>query len=660
MRKGINIFFPGLFFGMVMVITSPVFVSGQEVDAPENMIRLKIKSDRFFITADTSIYLERDTVLLIPEMTDYMISRVPPLDEALMYRNIYRRSTKNRLFRSLHDMAFVDPVSQLQERKGRATASTAPFIDYEGLIIREIKLKTLEPFGPSVDDTSGRPYTWPGRLGNTVHVNTRSYVLRSNLLISEGELIDPVTLANNELVIRNLPYIDDVKFIVLPVGESDSADILVIAKDKFSLALVPVIKDIQSMSVRVWEENLGGLGHRIEGEMSVQTNRAPIAHFDKGVYRIQNINGSFFSGDMGYEFTDGQDQYTLGFDKRALPPSINTGMGMRYRRYVWNVNYLNEDSLLIPQQLDMEMQNAYISHSLALTGSERHDAASVYLSPGLTLSNRHYLKRPSGNGDVPEEYRNTTLFLGSIGLSRNNTYNSRFFFEYGRTENVPYGFMFNLLGGLEVGERYNRFYSGFSFFAANNFKDAGWIFVGIDYGGYYRENTFEDGVLDLGLNHATNLLRVRNNRVRIFSSLYYTLGINRRFDDYLRFQNNNAIYGFSSSTITGSRRFSLQFQPVVFSPWMLFGFRFAFFAYASVGSLMPDRQSLFDSNIYSGFGIGVRIRNENLVFNALEIRLSFYPNTPADQQSWRFDTGGAISPRFRYFLPDPPHIIYYH
>ena len=660
MRKGINIFFPVLFFGVVMMVTSPVFVSGQEVVGSENMIRLKIKSDRFFITADTSIYLEKDTVLLIPEMTDYMISRVPPVDQADMYRNIYMRSTKNRLFRSLHNMAFVDPVSQLRERKGQATASTSPFMEFEGMIIRNIILKTLEPFGPTVDDTTGRPYTWPGRLGNTVHVNTRSYVLRNNLLISEGELVDPVALANNELVIRDLPYIDDVKFVVLPVGESDSADILVIAKDKFSLALVPIIKDAQSMSVRIWEENLGGLGHRIEGEMSVETDRAPIAHFDKGVYRIQNINGSFFSGDMGYEFIDDQHQYTLGFDKRALPPSINTSMGMRYRRYVWTMNSLNEDSLLITQQLDMEMQNAYIGHSFALSGSQRADAASVYLSPGLTFSNRHYLERPSGPDGSHEEFRNTTLFLGSLSLSRNNTYNSRFFFEYGRTENVPYGFMFNLLGGLEVGEKYNRFYSGFSFSAANNFKDAGWIFLGIDYGGYYREKTFEDGVMDISLNHSTNLLRVRNNRIRIFSSLYYTQGINRRFDDFLRFQNNNAIYGFSSSAISGSRRFSLQFQPVVFSPWMLFGFRFAFFAYASVGSIMQDMETIIGSNIYSGFGIGVRIRNENLVFNALEIRLSFYPNTPADQQSWRFDTGGAISPRFRYFLPDPPHIIYYH
>jgi hypothetical protein len=42
----------------------------------------------------------------------------------------------------------------------------------------------------------------------------------------------------------------------------------------------------------------------------------------------------------------------------------------------------------------------------------------------------------------------------------------------------------------------------------------------------------------------------------------------------------------------------------------------------------PEYKKWHDGEFYSGLGIGVRIRNERLVFETISIRLGYYPNHP--------------------------------
>ena len=621
--------------------------------------KVKVKGGRFFISADTNFFVKNDSLVIIPIDKDYMVSRYPPLNNADAYKNIRMRSSDNKVVQSLYQLAFVEPEGGQFSAKGELSNASNPYDKYEGKVIRNIRFKSLEPFGPSLSDTAGLAYSWMGRFGNSMHIPTRSYVLKNSLLISSGELVNPLVLSDNEVLIRQLPYINDTRIIVIPIENSDSVDILFITRDKFAFGFSPILKSSNNFSLKVWNENLFGLGHRAEMEFSALTNRDPLIRFESGRYTIQNINGSFIKGDMGYEIIDDQHQYHISFSRGYLPPIINTGLGMSYSRYIFDDYYLNKDSVLTEQDIDLELQNAYIGHAYLIARSPRPERHGIYLTPGLNVIRKYFNKRPYLSPDIVPRYRNTTLFLASLSISQNNFYQSNYFFEFGRTENIPFGYRLNITNGYEIGEYYNRLYSGFTFSAGEFIPNFGFVFAKISLGSYFKDGRAEEGLFHTEFSHASQLFRIRHNNVRIFSRLQYTMGYERLAGDFLRFEGDNGIMGFGSNLLLGQKRLSVTVEPVVFTPWVFLGFRFVFFAYATFGMIGPENKSILDNYVYSGYGLGIRIRNNNLVFNTLELSVGFYPNAPADQNNMVWSMGGIPTPKFENFLPRSPNIVIY-
>jgi hypothetical protein len=650
---------PAWVLATLMFICLPTLLTGQVEQPSEQLMKVRIAENHFFISADTSFFVASDTMIMIPGNLEYMISRYPPLNEAKTYRAIKRKVGSRKLLEPFYNLTFVDPGNDPGQKGGSVTESTDPFEMYKGMVIRDIRFVTLEPFGPSLRDTTGLPYSGIGKLGNAIHIKTRSYILRENLLISTGELLDPLTISDNELLIRSLSYIDDTRFVVVPVDGADSVDVVVITKDKFSFGISPIIKSFDNVSIKLWNENLYGLGHHIEGEASFITSRTPVARFEHGNYTIPNINGSFISGNLGYDLIDGRHRYSIGFSRGYLPPAITTGLGMQYARYSWTEAMMQQDSVYLDSDFDMEIQHVFFGHTFALQKQEHSLLHNIYLTPGLSMLKRHYLERPETDEALIDNYRNFTLFLANLSISRNNFYNSNYFYEFGRTENVPYGFKLNMLGGLEIGEYYNRFYSGFNISASDYIRGVGYLYAEIGSGGYYHEGRIEEGLIGCRFDYASQLFRIRHNKVRLFSSVSYIRGINRSGTDYIRFEGNNGIRGFSSDVLRGNQRLSFHIEPVVFTPWVVMGFRFVFFAYAAMGMIGSEENYILDKQIYSGFGLGVRIKNDNLVFNALELSVSVFPRSPSDQQNIRFDASGIPTPGFSNFLPSPPGILPY-
>lgn len=646
---------PLLFLALVFTLILPTLLLSQEV--PHTKVR--VKGNRFLITSDTTIYVLNDSILRMPVDKEYIISRYPPYEQAERFMNIRSKTSGNKVMRSLSQLTFVSTNSM--ELKGDSEDANVanPYEAYEGKVIGSIDFQVLEPFGPVLNDTTALPYTWLGRFGNSIHIETREYILRDYLLVNTGELLDPLKLADNELIIRNLNFINDVKIYVIPVGDSDTVKLLYLAKDKFSFGINPIIKTGKNYTLKVWNENFYGLGHRVEGEVSIITDRSPVMQFERGRYIIPNINGSFIRGEIGYELLDGQDVYSISFARGYLPPTIQTGLGMEYERYVFDGNYLNEDSVMELQDVDVEFMKAFLGHAFMIQENKTPGKHGVYLTPSAGVVRKYYNLKPTIQPGYEGRYRNATLLLGSISLSQNNYYKSRYFYEFGRIEDIPYGMLFNLTGGYESGELYNRIYSGFSISASDYINNFGYLFGQISAGGYYFEDVIQEGIVDLRLEYASGLFRIRHSNIRLFSRMWYTTGINRLTDEYLRFDGKNGIEHFSSAKLLDKRRLSFNVEPVVFTPIMFLGFRFVFFGFASFGMIGGVDESIFHNTIYQGYGAGVRIRNDNLVFNTLEISIGFYPGAPSDQDNFLINVNGIPTPEFDNFLPKPPGVIPY-
>ncbi len=89
------------------------------------------------------------------------------------------------------------------------------------------------------------------------------------------------------------------------------------------------------------------------------------------------------------------------------------------------------------------------------------------------------------------------------------------------------------------------------------------------------------------------------------------------------------------------------------------GFRVAIISFANLGFVsFPDRP-LLRGPLYQGYGLGLRLRNENLTFNSFQIRLAYYPNIPNNRSPFRQAFEGVPVLRFRDFDLSAPQLIPY-
>ena len=125
--------------------------------------------------------------------------------------------------------------------------------------------------------------------------------------------------------------------------------------------------------------------------------------------------------------------------------------------------------------------------------------------------------------------------------------------------------------------------------------------------------------------------------------------INRRF----------GIRDFYSLDTKGTNRLKINIESVRFWGWSTSGFRFANYFFADAAFLSNDLHTLLSDKFYSGIGMGIRVHNESLIFNVLEIRLSWIPIAPRNYDPFIFNAFGQPKARFSDFLGGKPQEINY-
>ena len=106
----------------------------------------------------------------------------------------------------------------------------------------------------------------------------------------------------------------------------------------------------------------------------------------------------------------------------------------------------------------------------------------------------------------------------------------------------------------------------------------------------------------------------------------------------------------------GTNRMILNTETVLFSPYHPLGFRIAFFGFADFG-LIGYSPNIFKNEFYTSLGIGVRLRNERLVFNTIQIRLGIAFGKPGLVESEYFRLSNATRLEQWRYRPTRPEIV---
>lgn len=561
------------------------------------------------------------------------------VNDQRLYDSIRSKTSRRRVPRMLYRMLFVRPVLDTTAT-GQAIDESVLLEPFAGKTIGEISIDRRPIF-----DADGN---WLERAANKTHMLTRERVIRRDLLFRTGEQLDPQTIIRNKQLLRSRSYLSDVDISVVPDPvDTTCVNIVITTRDSWTISVDGGLHSEGRTTVGVYDANIFGTGNLLR--INTNFNREDFSYGGNLVkYEIPNVLGTFYTAD----FAGGRDFYnstlSLGLRKEFLRPTdyeIGLTYGdIREKRYM-----IEQDTSLLVKQRDLDVWGGY-SHLIPALRS------SFYVTGRYNY--RRVSERPAVSADYNPILHDQDALLAGVGLYRERFYTANMVYGFGLREYLATGYKAELVSGYVWGEFRDAMYLGISY-VTGGFRPVGYLMGGLTLGSYIdtESGMWRQSAVDVDLRWFSNLFMLRRSRIRQFLSLNYTQGWNRLLgsDESIRFTDENGLQALKEHVI-GTNRMILNTETVLFSPYHPLGFRIAFFGFADFG-LIGYSPNIFKNEFYTSLGIGVRLRNERLVFNTIQIRLGIAFGKPGLVESEYFRLSNATRLEQWRYRPTRPEIV---
>lgn len=563
--------------------------------------------------------------------------------DSLKYRASQRKST-----RLIYDFLISPPRQYVDKKK--------LVLDYysqlEGKIISEIRIKSLDVFGPTFQDTTKTAKSKLEKAANKIHTKSNLKTIQKLLLFKVGDFVEPEIIYENERLIRSLPYIKEVNIIL----EQDSiyagfVKVLILIKDRFSFGVSGNVNGIQSAAFEIYNANIFGIGHEIAFVFAGNVNKQPYLGAET-YYKIKNIQGTFIDIQFGYLNTFKSEGLKFNLNKPFITTSIKWGYGATAMR-MYRANWIfQNDPVYSLTPMDFSYYGSWGGRSFQIH-KDRLENAQIVLSTGFNTQ-KFYTRPIFGTGST-NYFTNRTFLLGSVTFTQRRFVQDELVYSYGITEDIPEGFKNEIVYGYDFNEYGNRHYAHLLLSNGNLLINRkGYLYMEGDIGGYYGENGFQQGQIDARIYFISKLLNSRQKGSRLFINSDYSIGIHRLEVENLNLSKNSSIRGLNSSEAIGKQRLTLNFEYVLFLQKEFYKFNMALFGFTDVGLIGSNKEMILTQNFYSGVGMGIRLHNENLVFKTIQLRLAFYPFHPDDMNFVGFVLDEQSKKQFYSFEPTQP------
>lgn len=563
------------------------------------------------------------------------------------------RNSNSRFKKELYNLIFKS-----ERDTTRTPTENTSFAAMDGRVIRRIDFRHVDMFAPTVRDTGYKPDSWFARLANSAHNDTRISILERYLLLKSGDRLDVFMAAENERILRDLSFIMDAWFIAKPVkGSPDSIDLVLITQDKFPLAAEAGLERATVGMVGITHQNVLGYGHQFSASTYFDAENHP--HVGYGLsYGTTNIAGTFTTGRFDYLNRWNQKSFILDFshDFRAISLERAGGFSFENTSIIQSIHLL--DTIYELAEYKYSLTDIWIGRMIApISQQTQYSRTRLYLA--VRFSNYNNIDPPRINDVYLYPYSDRVRALISFGITQQGSRKDNLIYTFGRTEDVPYGYQFDLTTGYEWLQDRSRPYVSVSGFYGNYFGNSSYLSGQVQFGTFIYNGKSEQGVFRLQANYFSRLHKHNRFQFRNFATVILSKGINRYPGEYITLSNRRGIQGLASNSLRGIDKGVLNLESVLFTPYTVFGFKFAFFGGLDLGIIRREEDGITDSRLYSGINAGVRIRNDQLVFNTFIIKFSFYPGRPDDSTVENFTIGHVPRVRFKDFLPDRPEFVPY-
>ncbi|MEG1664566.1 MAG: hypothetical protein RR066_03995 [Mucinivorans sp.] len=560
-------------------------------------------------------------------------------DSMLMHKSWFVRTLAGLLIGARSSADDAEAMPQME-------VSRDYFNKFSGKLITSIRIAQADIFGRSPDDD----LSWIERCVDNLHIRTKERVIAQSLLFNVGDTISPYRMSINEQLLRNKPYLSTAYIVVLPdLNNPNGVSVNVFTRDNWTISANARLGDAPYLDV--FDRNFIGSGNTLL--LRYYAPGGEQRHGFEAQYIIDNIWGTFINTTLQAGVGASNNSLGMSFERPFIMPSDHFGGGEA--GYTENREGMTATDTVF--SVKTEKYAFYYGYSLNLDPLR---GTNIYFTVGADYT--HFSKRPDVEKYLNPYYYNRFRILYSLGISRQNYFQGNMIYGFGRTEDVAYGFKFELIGAYESNEFLGkRFYVGGLGRWGQLTKSGFWNFTASGGTFFTDRGRPQQSSFGAQVNYFSPLWELGSLYVRQFVNVSGTWGFNRLEGERERigYQSFAPIHGLRGSiTSNGLTRAVVNSETVFFTPLFLYHFRFAFFTWCDVGWL-GNNHNIFRNQFAAAAGIGVRIKNERLIFNNVQIRIGFaLQRAPSMGYNW-FEITNEQGLNIEPFIPQRPTISPY-
>lgn len=566
---------------------------------------------------------------------DFAVAQEKPAskDTTAIFKEIESYSKRSKFTKFMYGLFFkpAAPPKKKPRKKAYGKLIQKPYSTFEGKIIRNINIVTLDPFGNSIGDSIVAAPNLLSRIGNKLHVKSLGMTIRNLLLIQPNQPFDSLLVKESERLVRSREYIRDVSFFVKETEKkSDSVDVYIRALDIWSIIPNGTVSG-SGFTIDLTDKNFLGLGHQFQNIYSRNSDERKNSYVTR--YIIPNFRNTYISSTLNYNVL-GKERYdrNLSVDRPFFSPFAKWAGGIFLTQHFHQDSLRNIDLRFEQHPVKFNAQDFWVGGaSRVFKGNSEYNRTTNFIAAVRFLRVR-FLEQPSEEIDRLHKFSDENFYLASFGISSRNFRQDKYIFKFGITEDVPLGNVVNLTGGYQERNNQGRIYLG-ARISSGYYYSWGYLASNYEFGTFLKGSKMQQGALTFGVDYFTGLRELGKWKFRQFIKPQVTIGLNRMPYDSLTINEGYGLNGFNSLGLSGTRRILLTLQTQSYAPWNFIGFRFGPFLTYSMGMLGNAESGFKNSKLYSQFGLGILIKNESLVINVFQISFAFYPSIPGMGQN---------------------------
>jgi hypothetical protein len=595
------------------------------------------------VTVSDTIVTKVDTVLTKNEKV------LQDIEAFSKKKNIFSRLLREIL---VFDKKEPPPPAPLQQTIPASSIkpSAQPYEGFNEKIIRNIDIRVLDVFGPTISNQNRMPKNLLQKGANFIHIKSQRWLIRNKLLFERGERVNSLKISESERLLRQSNYIYDARISVVEIKGSDSVDIYVIAQDVWSINAGIGVGGT-SFGGDFREVNFLGLGQQVESSATYDP-KLPGGYNYSGKYTINNLYKTLITANFFYIYLNGQRMVGYGLNRDFITPAIKFAGGFNMSFNKTPIYTMMGDSTIKIEPLNYNIEDLWLGYAAKFN---QHARSAKYKGNRMIFSGRvtrsDYLERPAIVDSVKYNYTyyNTYFYLGSIGFINRRFYKDNYIFRFGRTEDIAEGYMLAFTSGIQKREIGSRPYFGVAAAWSKFNSKYGYIFGGAGIGGFYDANQWHEGVVYNKYLYFTPLISLGNWRNRNFLGIRYSHGYNLIPGITTNINRDNGVRGFRSDKLTGDQKVVINSEVNLFPPLNIVGFRMAFVVFADFAWVSIKGKLIDKENFFPGYGVGIRFGNDHWIFGTFQFLLGYYPHAKwVDKPSYL----GFNSPKFFYNYND--------